>query len=87
MHMNALYLVLQLQAKITARDVHGWGTQGGGLLRAATRILTLHVYSGSRWCVGVAYRISLYSTKSRSHGRFLPRSQGHWQLSSVVTWS
>lgn len=76
MHMNALYLVLQLQAKITAQDVHGWGTQG--VVTPITLYLELqpelHVYSKSRWCVGVAYRISLYSTKSCSHGRFLPWS-------------
>ena len=38
--------------------------------------------------VGVAYRITPYTTKkSRSHGGFLRRSQGHQQFSSTVTWS
>ena len=38
--------------------------------------------------VGVAYRITPYTTKkSRSHGGFLRRSQGHQQFSSAVTRS
>ena len=38
--------------------------------------------------VDVAYLITLYTTKMlHSHGRFFQWSQGHWQFSSVVTWS
>ena len=38
--------------------------------------------------VGVAYRITVYTTKkSRSHGGFLRQSQGHRQFSSAVTRS
>ena len=38
--------------------------------------------------VGVAYRITPYTTKkSHSHGGFLRRSQGHQQFSSAVTRS
>ena len=53
------------------------------VLRAATGIVTLYTAD-----VGVAYRITPYTTKkSRSHGGFLRRSQGHRQFSSAVTRS
>ena len=49
------------------------------VLRAATPYLV---------DVGVAYRITPYTTKkSRSHGGFLRQSQGHRQFSSAVTRS
>ena len=51
------------------------------VLRAATRIVTPYTAD-----VGVAYRITPYTTKkSRSHDGFLRRSQGHRQFSSAVT--
>ena len=41
-----------------------------------------------RHCIGVAYCITPYATiKLHNHGRYLLRSPGHWQLSSVVTQS
>ena len=51
------------------------------VLRAATGIVTPYTAD-----VGVAYRNTPYTTeKSRSHGGFLRRSQGHRQFSSAVT--
>ena len=53
------------------------------VLRAATGIVTPYTAD-----VGVAYRNTPYTTeKSRSHGGFLRRSQGHRQFSSAVTRS
>ncbi len=53
------------------------------VLRAATGIVTPYTAD-----VGVAYRITPYTTKkSHSHGGFLRRSQGHRQFSSAVTRS
>ena len=67
----------------TSRTGQGVVTPISIVLRAATGIVTPYTAD-----VGVAYRNTPYTTeKSRSHGGFLRRSQGHRQFSSAVTRS